>query len=245
MAWEFQLYAAISCDQLWWARNKARVEGINSNPTELARQILRVFQEHKQAWKVQSVRKKKDVSWSPPPPNWIKMNFDAACREEKTTIAVVSRDSMGNTLKAWSDHFISSSPLVGEARAAWSAMMLVVNEGYENIILEGDVWNVIKPIRNADVDPHWSIKALCDDILYFVKFFNNVKFSFVCREGNVSTHLLAQWAALVNWTGPVSISYLPSSIFGLRIEMEFGPVLLFLPLFGLSNKVLIQQKKEY
>ena len=37
LAWEFQLYAAIFCDQLWWARNKARVEGINSNPTELAR----------------------------------------------------------------------------------------------------------------------------------------------------------------------------------------------------------------
>ena len=79
---------------------KQEWKGINSNPTELARQILRVFQEHKQHWKVQSVRPKKDVSWSPPPSNWIKMNFDAAIREEKTTIAVVSRDSMGNTLKA-------------------------------------------------------------------------------------------------------------------------------------------------
>ena len=76
MAREFQLCAAIFCDQLWWARNKARVEGINSNPTELARQILRVFQEHKQAWKVQSVRPKKDVSWLPPPSNWIKMQFN-------------------------------------------------------------------------------------------------------------------------------------------------------------------------
>ena len=83
VAREFQLYVAISCDQLWWARNKARVEGINSNPIELARQILQVFQEHKQAWKVQSVRPKKDVSWLPPPSNWIKMNFDSAIREEK------------------------------------------------------------------------------------------------------------------------------------------------------------------
>ena len=153
-----------------------------------------------------------DVSWLSPPSNWIKMNFDAACREEKTTIAVVSRNSMGNALKAWSNQFLSSSLLVGEPKAAWSAMMLVASEGYENIILEGDAWNVIEPIRNADVDPHWSIKSLCDDILYFVKYFNNVKFSFVCREGNVSANLLIQWVALVNWTGPVSISYLPSSI---------------------------------
>ena len=119
---------------------------------------------------------------------------------------------MGNTLKAWSDQFLSNSTLVGEARAAWSAIRLVASEGYENIILDGDAWNVIKPIRNADVDPHWSIKSLCDDILYFVKYFNNVKFSFVCREGNVSAHLLAHWAALVSWIRPVSISYLLSSI---------------------------------
>ena len=55
---------------------------------------------------------------------------------------MVSRDSMGNTLKAWSDQFLSNSPLVGEARVAWSAIRLVASEGYENIILKGDVWNV-------------------------------------------------------------------------------------------------------
>ena len=47
----------------------------------------------------------KDVSWSLPPSNWIKLNFDAAIREEKTTIAVVGRDSMDNTLKAWLTSF--------------------------------------------------------------------------------------------------------------------------------------------
>ena len=43
---------------------------------------------------------------------------------------------------------------MGEARAAWSAIRLAASEGYENIILEGDAWNVIEPIRNVDVDPH-------------------------------------------------------------------------------------------
>ena len=86
---------------------------------------------------------------------------------------------MGNPLKAWSNQFVPNSPLVGEARAGWSAIRLVASEGYANIILEGDAWNVIEPIHNADVDPHWSIKTLFDDILYFVKYLNNVKFSFV------------------------------------------------------------------
>ena len=30
-------------------RNKVRVEGVKSNPMEIARQILRAFEEHKQA----------------------------------------------------------------------------------------------------------------------------------------------------------------------------------------------------
>ena len=44
--------------------------------------------------------------------------------------------------------------------------------------------NVIGPLRNPDYPPNWSIKPLIDDILYFVKFFENVYFSFVSREGN-------------------------------------------------------------
>ena len=34
---DFQLYATILCDHLWVARNKARVEGSKSNPTNLSR----------------------------------------------------------------------------------------------------------------------------------------------------------------------------------------------------------------
>jgi len=47
---EFQLYSLLMCDQIWYSRNKARVEGSKSNPIELARQIRRVFEKHKQAW---------------------------------------------------------------------------------------------------------------------------------------------------------------------------------------------------
>ena len=83
---------------------------------------------------------------------------------------------MGNTLQAWSNQFVPNRPLVGEARAAWNAIKLPASKGYENIILEGDAWNVIEniilerdawnviePLRNANVDPHWSNKILCDD----------------------------------------------------------------------------------
>ena len=209
---DFQLYASILCDHLWMARNKARVEGSKSDPTDLSRQIFKVFMEHKDAWKEQNERPSKEVVWSPPPKNWIKINFDVAIREEKTTVAVVGRDDNGYLLLTWSKHFESGNSLLGEARAAWFAMNCAVNEGFRNIILEGDAWNVIEPLKKSDITPHWSIKSILEDIVFFVNNFSNVEFSFVHRKGNVSAHLLAQWAALVNWLGPVPISFLPSHV---------------------------------
>ena len=49
---------------------------------------------------------------------------------------------------------------------------------------------------------------MVEDILYLAKCFDNVNFSFVCREGNEAAHLLAGWAALLNWNGPVPSSNL-------------------------------------
>ena len=73
-----------------------------------------------------------------------------------------------------------------------------MNEGFHNIILEGDVWNVIKPLKKLDITLHCSIRSILEDILFFANCFSNVEFAFVHRKGNVSTHLLAQWTALVN-----------------------------------------------
>ena len=133
----------------------------------------------------------KDVVWSPPPKSWIKLNFDAVIHEEKTTVAVVGRDIVGNLLLAWLEQFESGNSLLGEARVAWCAMRCAMNEGFKNIILEGDAWNVIEPLKKSDVAPHWSIRSIFENILYFANCFSNVEFSFVHRKGNISAHLLA------------------------------------------------------
>ena len=145
-----------------------------------------------------AIESSKDVVWSPPPKSWIKLNFDATIREEKTTVVVMGRDTAGNLLLAWSKQFESRNSLLGEARAAWYAMRCAMNEGFQNIILEGDARNVIEPLKKSDVTSHWSIGSILEDILFFANCFSNVDFSFVHRKGNVSAHLLAQWAALVN-----------------------------------------------
>ena len=48
-------------------RNKVRVEGVKSNPLEIARQILISFEEHKQAWREVIKKPSRDPKWYPPP----------------------------------------------------------------------------------------------------------------------------------------------------------------------------------
>ena len=79
-----------------------------------------------------------------------------------------------------------------EAKAALCAIKRAIENGFSKIIVEVDAWNVIDPLSNAGKTPHWSIVKVVIDILYFVKCFDAIIFSFVYREGNVSDYLLAQ-----------------------------------------------------
>ena len=72
--------------------------------------------------------------------------------------------------------------MLGEAKAAWLAIKKAADERFKRIILEGDVLNVIKPSKNKAVVSHWRIKTILEDILFLVKSFDNVSFSFMCRE---------------------------------------------------------------
>ena len=136
------------------SRNKAQVEGIKITPVELARQVNKSFEEHKQAWKIQSKNSSKDKIWILPPPSWIKLNFDVAIREGKTFMAIVGRDQEGKLLAAWAEQLSPSSPLFGETNAALLAIQRAANIGFKNVVIKGDAWNVIEPLKNQESMPH-------------------------------------------------------------------------------------------
>ena len=61
------------------------------------------YEEHRNAWRNQPKKPPKNSSWTPPPLNWIKLNFDAAVREDKASVAVVARDQRGKLIGAWTE----------------------------------------------------------------------------------------------------------------------------------------------
>ena len=84
-----------------------------------------------------------------------------------------------------------------------------VAKGFNRLIIEGDAWNVIEFLQRSGLSAH---KAIVKDILNLAKSFVNVNFSFVYKEGNLSTQLLVQWVAFLLWTEMVPISSLSSRI---------------------------------
>lgn len=99
------------------------------------------------------------------------------------------------------------SPLWGEVKAAYAAVNQAVEARLKIVIIEGDAWNVIAPLKDKkSSSSQWTIDVILQDILALCNLFDDVSFSFVKRGGNSSTHLLALWVAFCNNSGLVSIS---------------------------------------
>ncbi|XP_075669938.1 uncharacterized protein LOC142639676 [Castanea sativa] len=159
---------------------------------EIARQILISFKEHKRAWRELIKKPSRDPKWYPPPIDWVKLNFDTTNREGYSFVAVVSRDHKGYLNEAWTKQISLGSSIRGEAEAAWCAIHKAAAKRFHGIIIKGDAWNVIEPLQNSGLSPHWSIIAIVKGILNLAKSFVNVNFSYVHRDGNVFAHRFEQ-----------------------------------------------------
>ena len=146
----FQLYASTVCDRIWMQRNKARLDEDIGSVVDLARKIQSSFNEQKATWEEVHGEKLElnESSWTPPPAGWVKLNFDAAIRENKRSVEVVGRDNHGRVVLAWTDILDLGSSLWGKAKAAYAAVNQAVKAGLKRVIIEGDTWNVIAPLKD-------------------------------------------------------------------------------------------------
>jgi hypothetical protein len=46
----FQIFAAISCDLLWFYRNKAFHDGVSFDALQISRNVNKIYQHHFMAW---------------------------------------------------------------------------------------------------------------------------------------------------------------------------------------------------
>ena len=93
----FTLLVAITCDRIWWSRNKLDFD--SSLPTsfiDIVADINRTFSAHSNAWKLKL--QPTISSWEPPPPSWVKFNFDATITLSASFPFAVCCDSNGHII---------------------------------------------------------------------------------------------------------------------------------------------------
>ena len=139
----FSLYAAISCDVIWRRRNEVLQNPESLDPKQIANNIRQIYYSHCQAWEYQVFDRGKSLSWRPPNPPSIKINFDAAVGVECVGLSVVCRDHRARVLFIWTVVHDLIDPLLAEAKTALLAVNKAFEAGFQSIVLEGDSLLVI------------------------------------------------------------------------------------------------------
>ncbi|KAL0315227.1 UNVERIFIED_CONTAM: hypothetical protein Scaly_2876400 [Sesamum calycinum] len=131
--------------------------------------------------------------WTAPPPDVIKVNFDASIRRNPLGVSVstIARDHCGHCI-AWMTAFHPniSDPEHGEALAACLAVELCCKYGWPRCVVEGDCLQIIQKLRSPNEDLS-VVGPIIHVIHSMVSSKSGFYFCFAKRTANMATHVLA------------------------------------------------------
>jgi hypothetical protein len=197
----FQIFAAIACDPIWFARNKVLHKDLIPNALDISCCINRIALNHHSTWHTKLVPHL--AVWSAPIPPFYKINYDTTIRPSFSAQASVCRDSTGSIIQCTS---IISPPcyaILGEATAALLAARLALSLNLSSVILEGDSLTVSLAVNHPDITQDWRIASMVSCILSTIPFTTSWSASHVNQSANFCAH---------NVTNRVATKFLSSCI---------------------------------
>jgi hypothetical protein len=189
----FQIFAAVACDQIWFARNKAHHENLIPNAMALSVKINRLSNEHYGAWKLQVTPS--FPGWKRPLAFSFKINFDTAIRDTFSTQSAVCRDSMGSIIHCLAQVSPPCTAIYGEASAALLAAQLSLSLKLPSVIFEGDSLMVALAINNPSITQDWRISSVISDFFSTIPSSTSWSASHINRSANFCAHHVASWVA--------------------------------------------------
>ena len=137
--------------------------------------------------------KNKKEQWQHPEDDQIKINCDAACIVENKTVAcgVVARNREGQVLAGKGKWFKVEGAKIAKAMAIKQGALLVVEQGYQKVIIESDAKVVVERINGKERSRYWKTTIIEEDIQEFLRNIKEVKMNFVTRNANTETHWIA------------------------------------------------------
>ncbi|XP_068304244.1 uncharacterized protein [Pyrus communis] len=136
------------------------------------------------------------LSWTIPPPGCLKINVYGALRESEMlgTVGLVVRNHLGRFVaaKALVFEFVSS-PLHIEALTVWDGLLLVIQRGYHDIIIESDALQIVPTLHNGL--PNGSlIGNIVEDSKALLSTITGATAAHTRRQNYEAAHLIARYA---------------------------------------------------
>ncbi|KAL5721431.1 hypothetical protein ACHQM5_005080 [Ranunculus cassubicifolius] len=139
---------------------------------------------------------KTKVAWQTPDPGWTKLNFDGSFRE-KTGVASIGgafRNHKAEFLLGYSEQIGRTTCTVAELSALYRGLEIVLENGWENVWVEGDPKTLVEIIVNRRKVRCQHAHRLVRDINLIMPELNNCILTHIYREGNKVADMLARMA---------------------------------------------------
>ena len=194
---EVELFAVLA-HRIWLRRNDVVHGGTFTHPTELVRDAeIALADFHRANNGVRQRREEPDNTsvekWKPPPENMVKINWDAALDKHRKTIGlgIIARDERGSVLAAARKTMsLVVEPVVAESMAALHALIFCHEQGYQEVVFEGDALQVVKAVT-SDSPCNAGHGNLIEDIRASLRLLGSSSFNHVRRTANMAAHELA------------------------------------------------------
>lgn len=184
---------------IWNQRNKILFDQVSiSNPTEIeaiTKTMIKIwkvankmecqskFQENNQRAKTKE-REKRNMRWQPPPPNFVKVNFDDPVRQDgSATMGFIIRNNKGELIHADVEDGRGFFPVLAEAMALRLGISEAAKLGFLHIQLEGDSLIVINTVPGCMTCP-WEIDLVVAEFRDSTALFEEVQIWYVFWEAN-------------------------------------------------------------
>ncbi|KAK9020488.1 hypothetical protein V6N11_010512 [Hibiscus sabdariffa] len=180
---------------VWFSRNKLVHDGVRTSTDGSATFVEAFIQEQDVLGHVFPKLAPECVSiWQAPPEPIVKFNFDSTFNSLTgfVTSGDVGRNSQCLIMVACSfPHKNVADAFAAEAYACRQAVSFAKDLGFWRVIIEGDSLTIIKKI-NSDRTDRSPISPIVHDIKVLSRDFRSISFTFVRREINNTTHVLAR-----------------------------------------------------
>lgn len=139
---------------------------------------------------------RKECKWTPPPQDWIKLNFDGASRGNPgiAGLGFILRDHKGQWLAQRAKPLGHTTNNLAELEAVKEGLTLCNRINIRKLIIEGDSQIILNALRKRTT-PNWRINSSLEEAIKKIDNIEEVIIQHIYREGNTEADKLANEGA--------------------------------------------------